>query len=89
MEQMLDPKVILYRKVSMARESCAGCCPKNKRTVARLITEAKETAAEFCASASIMNKLDSALAAMKKAKTYKDRLPIDNLLCELLNIDLH
>lgn len=78
-------KELLYDKVSDARESCAGCHPLSKPTLLKKIDEALGFAFEVSAPQEIINSLNEARRIVSKSKTYYDRLPVDQVLSDVLN----
>lgn len=75
----------LYRKISDARETVAGCNVKKDNDVRVYINDALFYAVDNKADEWIVSNLRTALVMMDKAKTYLERLPIDDLLCDTLN----
>ena len=85
---MLSVKRLLYNRVSTAREHCAGCTPADKSQLLREIDEALAFAYEVEAHPEIINKLTEARRIVNGTKTYYERIPADQILCEILNVDL-
>lgn len=79
---------VLYSKVQKARESCAGDSVKGKGEVMKLITDALNFAIEWGVEQAVLDKLAVAYSGMSTVSEYKDRLPVDQILCSLLNNEL-
>jgi hypothetical protein len=78
----------LYAKVSKARESCAGSKVADLPVVLRNIQDALNYAVANQAEQSVIMKLNQALSQVKNASVWEDRLPADDLLCDIMNHDL-
>jgi len=78
----------LYSKVSNAREHCCGCSPQDKIYLLKDIADALNFAYEVYAPQNLINKIVEAKKLVQKSKTFHERLPADELLCEVLNVDL-
>ena len=78
---------IFYKKVFEIREATAGT-QKILPFVNLIdrIDNAMEYAVKNNASSQWVDMLRRAQQILKKATKYEDRLPADNILCELLNI---
>lgn len=85
---MRTTKELLYEKVSSAREACGGDCPLKKHALLKKVDGAIAFAQKVNAEFNILNKLSEARRIIAKSKTYAERLPADQLLCEILNVDL-
>lgn len=85
---MITIKELLYQKVSAAREHCAGCSPRKKSELLSDIQNALYFAYQVEASQELINKLIEAKSLIQKPKRYYDRIPADQLLSEILNVDL-
>jgi len=81
-------KRVLYSMIWKARENCAGSNVSETEIVIKNILDAKDYAEQFKAGDIIIGKLMKALEIMRTVIQYKDRLPADNILCEILNTDL-
>lgn len=84
----MSTKQLLYQKVESARESCCGCCPLEKKDLLEKVDEAITFALESHAPTNVLDKLARAKQIIEKEKIFKDRLPADHILCEILNVDL-
>lgn len=82
-----DQQHRLYVLVSDARESCAGCNVKDKKEVVQKIADALRYAEmlQLPEEDLTVQTLTRALAGMKKARNYGERLPVDWMLCDVLN----
>jgi hypothetical protein len=76
---------IFYGKVSKARESIAGSNIQKEHVTIEYIQDAINYGTKISIPEEYMTKITQALGIMKNAKEYGDRLPADNLLCEILN----
>lgn len=85
---MMSTKQLLYQKVEDARESCAGCSVLEKKPLLKKIDETITFALQVNASPQLVDKLAKAKQIVEKEKVFKDRLPADRILCEILNVDL-
>ena len=76
--------------VSDARESCAGCDVKDKKEVVHKIAVALQYAEmlQLPDEDPTVQTLMRALADMKKARNFGERLPVDWMLCDVLNTHL-
>ena len=81
-------KRVLYAKIWKAREHCAGSDVRDHETVEKEILDAKDYAEQFKAGDIIIGKLMKALEIMRTANNYYQRLPADDILCDILNHDL-
>jgi hypothetical protein len=75
----------LYEQILKTREATAGDDIQNFDKVADMLTEAIHTAKAIHASDILIGKLNTALNMIRNAKCYGDRLPVDNILCNLIN----
>lgn len=85
---MRTTRQLLYEKVNVAREHCGGSCPADKIYLLKDIADALNFAYEVSASQSIINKLIEVKKIVQKSKTFYERLPADDILCEILNVNL-
>jgi hypothetical protein len=81
-------KRVLYSMIWKARENCAGSSLAETGIVLKNILDAKAYAEQNQAGNTIIGKLMKALEIMRTANSFYDRLPADNILCEILNKDL-
>jgi hypothetical protein len=81
-------KRVLYSMVWKAREHCAGSDVAEAGIVLKELLDTKSYAERNEAGDIIIGKLLKAIEIMRTATQYKDRLPADDLLCEILNTDL-
>lgn len=88
MIEMRTTKDLLWNKISVAREHCAGDSPKDKIYLLKDVADALNFAYEVNAPQELINKLIEAKRIIQESKAYHERLPADELLCEILNVDL-
>jgi len=79
---------LLYNKVSNAREHCCGCSVQDKTYLLKDVADALNYAYFVNAPQTLINKLIEAKRLIRKSKAFHERLPADELLCEVLNVDL-
>jgi len=79
---------VLYAMIWKAREHCAGSEVREQVQVIKEIFDAKTYAEEMKVGDIIIGKLMKALEIMRNANNYIDRLPADDILCDILNHDL-
>lgn len=77
---------VLYEKVKIAREACAGSDRGHYDLFSVYLQEALLEA--FETSEDIYAKLLDVKRQFKTVKTFYGRLPLDKILCDILNNDL-
>lgn len=76
---------VLNAKIGNAREACAGGNVQEKPFLICLLVDAYAYAINNDADLDTQNIIRNALVKANDIEQYKDRLPIDNTLCDLLN----
>ena len=78
----------LYTAVWNAREACGGGNVQPKQTIQQLVGKAFSMTFGKPHYKTVRNKLEHAMKIIEDSKTYYDRLPADDILCEILRTDL-
>lgn len=85
---MKTTRELLRNLVLNAREHCCGDAPRDKFPLLKDIDGALSFARKVEADMLLRNKLREVRRIIVKSKRYADRLPADELLCEIVNVDL-
>ena len=85
---MKTTRQLLYIKVEDARESCAGNSVKTKEILLQKIKDTIAFASQVETPMYLIQKLIKAERIVEKEKSFETRLPADQILCEILNVDL-
>lgn len=78
----------LYEFIWDARESCCGSSVKDKDILINKLTVALLEAHELQIDNNVLDKLREARKIILKSRNYYDRLPADDILCEILNEEM-
>ena len=85
---MVTTRQLLYRRVEDARESCARDSVKTKEILLQKIKDTIAFASQVETPMYIIRKLIKAERIVEKEKSFEARLPADQILSEILNVDL-